>query len=211
MVKCEDRLITFIQLRPSGGKKLLKIKPKSLKESEHDLHRLLFSSYYKRAYRFAHMIVKNHSIAEDIVQDSFIRAFQNLSQLKSMDDFLAWFSRIIYNTALRLLEREKKIIPAGDCENIVQLFTDKNNATEIFTSSDIESKAEVREVILQLDEKYREIIFMRFYWDLPYEQIAEEMSLNIGTVKSRLSSAKEMLQCLLQKNDSFLALAEEGE
>ena len=187
------------------------INSEAFKQSNHDLQRLLFSSHYKKAYRFAYMIVKNHSIAEDVVQESYIKAFKNLSQLRNMDSFLPWFTRIIYNCAITILKNEKKLVPIENLENKVHLFTGDSNMAEDNAGIDMEAKEEVRTAIAHLDIKYREIIYMRFYWDFSYEQIAAATDISVGTVKSRLNRGKEMIRYLLQNNVDAAVFAEEVE
>ncbi len=80
-----------------------------VKKNDNNSRRLLFEAYYKKTYAVAYNILRSRENAEDIAQDAFIKAFQNIGQLQDGAKFGAWLAVIASNLARNYLKREKRI------------------------------------------------------------------------------------------------------
>lgn len=174
-----------------------------VKNNDNEAHRELFEAYYKRTYAVVYNILRRRESAEDITQDAFIKAFQNINQLQDGAKFGAWLAVIASNLARNYLKREKKI-----------LLTDELPATEIGSQADdVEAEAirgleieRVREAIRSLPPEHYQLVVLQYYYDLKVDEIAAMLKLRPGTVKSRLFRARNKLASLLELEDGSVCL-----
>ncbi|WML34489.1 RNA polymerase sigma factor [Clostridium sp. OS1-26] len=133
-------------------------------------------------YRLAYSYVKNVDNALDIVQESILKAFSSIDSLKSSDYIKTWFYRIIVNTSLDFLRKQKRIVLD---EEIISQY----DSGVIDEYQDIDLK----EALDELPDKYRNVIVLRYFEDLKIEEIAEILEENISTIKTRLYTALKKL------------------
>lgn len=164
----------------------------------------LVALYEKRIYSFSLGMLSDPDDAFDVSQDTFLKAYRSLNSFKGESSFYTWLYAICRNCCYDYIKqrnrRMKKSISLSEYEN-----DDDGAAVEIpdtVSQPDIvlENK-QARELIIEavkaLPEKHREIIVLRDFEDLSYDQIAEALGISEGTVKSRLSRARMKLQALL--------------
>ncbi|MBN6189008.1 sigma-70 family RNA polymerase sigma factor [Aneurinibacillus sp. BA2021] len=130
----------------------------------------------ENVYRLAFSYVKNKENALDIVQDSIHKALLSSKTLKSEDSMKSWFYRIVVNTSLDFLRKQKKI----------QLVDDKTLELHSPTSKDVYHDIDLEKALEELPYAFRTVIVLRYFEDLKIEEIAEVMNENISTVKTRL-------------------------
>jgi RNA polymerase sigma-70 factor, ECF subfamily len=152
--------------------------------------RMLFEAYYRRTFAVAFNILRNRESAEDITQDAFIRAFQNLHQLKDSSKFGAWLAVIASNLARNFLKREKKVIYTEELP-ITQTEPELNDTeTEALRSLELER---VRRAVRNLSPDHYQVVVLQFYHELKVDEIADILKISPGTVKSRLFRARKKL------------------
>ncbi|HKL42401.1 MAG TPA: sigma-70 family RNA polymerase sigma factor [Clostridia bacterium] len=130
--------------------------------------------HQKDLYRFAYSYVKNPNDALDIVQDSVYKALKNSNTLKEQDKIKTWMFTIIRNTSFTFLKSKNKEIS-------LSVIEEKSEEESI-------SKTEViylKNLIKNLDQESQELITLRFYEDLQFNEIAEVLETNISTIKTR--------------------------
>jgi len=130
--------------------------------------------HQKDLYRFAYSYVKNPNDALDIVQDSVYKALKNSNTLKEQDKIKTWMFTIIRNTSFTFLQSKNKEIS-------LSVIEEKSEEESI-------SKTEViylKNLIKNLDQESQELITLRFYEDLQFNEIAEVLETNISTIKTR--------------------------
>ncbi len=133
-------------------------------------------------YRFALILTKNKEDAEDVVNESVIRAIRGINKLKNRQYMKTWFYRIVINTARSYMKKNRRTLSLE---------------TEIFTfeiTNDDYSALTIESLINTLDEKYRSIIVLRFCEDMPIKDIADILGENENTVKTRLYKALKILK-----------------
>lgn len=164
----------------------------------------LVSLYEKKIYSFALGMLSDPDDAFDVSQDTFLKAYRSLNSFKGESSFYTWLYAICRNCCYDYIKqnarRMKRNVSLSEYEN-----DDDGTVVEIPDNSErpdlvMESK-QARELIIDaisgLPEKHREIIILRDFEDLSYEQISEALDISEGTVKSRLSRARMRLQSIL--------------
>jgi RNA polymerase sigma-70 factor (ECF subfamily) len=155
----------------------------------------LILRYEKSVYRTAYRMVRDRDEAAEITQESMVRAWQNLSRFRGEAPFAGWLSKIAIHLALnRLRERKKFVRPADEEQH--EAVMDQGLHEESTPLSDLlnrESRTALEQAIRELPEDFRAPLLLRIYEEYSYEQIAESLSLPLGTVMSRLYRARERL------------------
>jgi RNA polymerase sigma-70 factor (ECF subfamily) len=150
----------------------------------------------RSAYRLARRITRNHEDADDVLQESYVKAYRALDRFDSGRAFAPWFLTITARTALSALRQGKRRStlpldepgPAGDpslAERIADPAADP---------AERDRRLEVERAFERLSEEHRMVLALRVEGDLPYASIAEALSLPVGTVMSRLARAREALR-----------------
>lgn len=127
-------------------------------------------------------------LAEDAAQEAFVRTWQNLNHYKPQYAFRSWLYRIAANAALDALRREK---PTAEISSLP--LADQNPTPEQSAETD-QRAARVRQAVVRLSEPLRVVLILREYEEFSYEEIAATLDIPIGTVMSRLNSARTQLR-----------------
>ena len=141
------------------------------------------------AYRFAYTYSKNREEAEDTVNESVIKALKSMHTLKSPEYLGTWFYRIIVNTALTKIKRNKKIV-----------YIDPDDFADVQDEKDEFSDISFEQMIGILEPKYRSIIVLRFFEGRPLEEISIILEENLNTVKTRLYKALKILRIEMEES-----------
>ena len=144
----------------------------------------ILTENYERYYRLAYSYMRNEDDALDVVQESAYRAIRDCRKVRNKDYLSTWIYRIVVNTALDMLRREKK-------ENITEELPE-------IPVEDQYQDLELRTVLNQLDDKSRTIILLRYFEDLKLEDIADIVGDNLNTVKARLYRSLKKLRLNLE-------------
>src|SRR6266404_4419070 len=153
----------------------------------------------RRTNRYAMVLTRNQTDAEDLVQEAYVRGLKAIGSLRPDSNLKSWLFTILRNTWLNQL-RQVRAAP-----RIIELDTDEGTADlAVATSKDphalyVEALERdlVREAILRLPLEFREIILLREYEELSYQEIAKLLDCPAGTVMSRLARARSKLRALL--------------
>jgi len=135
-------------------------------------------------------------LAEDAAQETFIRAWQNLSSYRPQTSLRNWLYRIAVNAGTDLLRKEKRILP--DAIEDLHL-TDGHPGPESLASRNERTRL-VQKAILSLPDASRAVLVLREYEELSYHEISSTLDIPIGTVMSRLNYARKLLKSKLEKN-----------
>ena len=139
-------------------------------------------------------------LAEDAAQETFIRAWQNLSSYRPGTPLRNWLYRIALNAGTDLLRKEKRILPddIGDLH-----LTDGRPNPETLVSQH-ERAVLVQKAILSLPDASRAVLVLREYEELSYQEISSTLDIPVGTVMSRLNYARKLLKNKLESQLSLL-------
>ncbi|MCK9554384.1 sigma-70 family RNA polymerase sigma factor [bacterium] len=147
-----------------------------------DLHK-------NKVLNIAYKLLDNYEAAQDVAQESFIKAYVKLGSFKKEASFMTWLYRITYNTACNHIRKNK----------LKTVFLNEN---VIASREDTAEKAELRDIINDAVErlplKLKTVVVLRDYEELSYREISDVIKRPVGTVESRLSRARARLKEILK-------------
>lgn len=173
----------------------------------------LVRGYQTRALRTSYLITRDRQLAEDVVQNSFLRAYERIDQFESDRPFGPWFLRIVVNASLKAATRAMRSVSydtefQSSCDLLLSRFTHEGPETELERD---ETRREVREALAALSPRQRASVVLRYYLDFTEVDIAIELAVPVGTVKRRLHDARKRLRSLLRNEPIIRDLqAKEG-
>ncbi len=154
----------------------------------------LFERYQTEALRAAYLICGNRADAEDVVQETFLKCYQSLGQLKDPACAKAWLFRILTRTAWQICAKHKKEMPVEALYDD-QAPTDEDAAAPLLRTDRAQT---LQKALAALDTKHRTTVILYYYNDLPIKEIARVTGCFEGTVKSRLYHARQQLKSCLE-------------
>lgn len=158
-------------------------------KGEKELYEKLIRKYDQRLFRISMSIINDEAEARDIMQNTYLNAYLQLSSLENKTGFSTWLTRILINESL--LRKKKKI----KHEQILNTQSKKNNdETPLKSLLNKELKTLLEKVIADLPEKYKLVFVMREIEEMSTRETMEVLKLSESNVKIRLSHAKEMLR-----------------
>lgn len=159
--------------------------------------RELIERHQKRVYSLALRMTGNPSDAEDLAQETFVRAYSAMARYRPMEHggFGAWLARITTNLCLNASRNGKRTV-ALDSADIDRLHVDSSLSDMGETLARSEA---VHAAMQSLNEDYRAVAVLRFMDGLSYAEIAEVLGVPVSTVETRLHRAKKQLRELLKE------------
>lgn len=181
---------------------------KSAIEGDQDAYKKLMDKYQKPLYFHVLKMVRNHEQVEDLVQEAFMKAFNNLNSYNTNYAFSTWLYRITTNHTIDYLRKKKlkttsinEPVKTREGEMEIQISDDAETDRNIIRK---ERKQIIHNAINDLPKKYRRVIEMRHLQELSYQEIADQLDLPLGTVKAHIFRAREMLyKELKDKREKF--------
>ncbi len=174
-----------------------------LKKREHGAVVEFVESNQERLLRSALLLCRDRALAEDLTQETFLKALGSLDRFEGRSDLFTWLYRILYNkfkdykrreVLFRRYRERKKSNAAGTgeaCEPEGRLGVDEEAIR----------KERLRAAVDRLSEKHRRVLILRYYERMSYEKIAWITGTGIGTVRSRLHYAHKKLRKLLERGE----------
>ncbi|HOC55302.1 MAG TPA: sigma-70 family RNA polymerase sigma factor [Verrucomicrobiota bacterium] len=163
----------------------------------------LVRRYQERIYATIYHMTSNHEDANDLAQETFIKAFQVLRSFRGGSSFYTWVYRIAVNKTINFLKQRKNKAQmslddldfnAEHNPDLVALISEKTPRREASLS---ELQEKLNAAMQKLSESHRLVVTLHDVQGLSHEEIAKIMNSNIGTVRSRLFYARQQLQALL--------------
>ena len=163
----------------------------------------LVRRHRERIYATVYHMTANHEDANDLAQETFIKAFQVLKSFKGNSSFYTWLYRIAVNKTINYLKqrRNRTHMSLNDLDfhaehdpDLVALISDKTPRREAGLT---ELQEKLNAAMLKLSEPHRMVVVLHDVQGLPHEEIARIMDCNVGTVRSRLFYARQQLQAEL--------------
>ncbi len=166
---------------------------KLVQEGDIDKFGILMERYGAKLFRYGKKFLSNEDNIEDVVQDVFIKTFENIKSFDTKQRFSPWIYRIAHNTYINALKKNS-IGP-------MYLFDFDTLLAHTVTDESISKEAEEKEMkeivekgLSKIEPKYREILVLYYIEDLSYKEIAEVLHIPVGTVGVRIMRAKELLK-----------------
>jgi len=170
----------------------------------------LMASYREPLYLLLLRMTHNTTMASDLTVETFSKAFLQLHRYSPTGTFSSWLFSIGVNTYIDYLRKRKletvsinSITRTSDGDFIeYQIPSNQPNPEEMMIR--MQRDAALKEIVDQLKEPYRQIVRLRYYEDLSYEDIAERLKIPIGTVKVRLNRAKTLLSSIVKERGDVI-------
>lgn len=163
----------------------------------------LMRKYQERVYATVYHMTSNHEDANDLTQETFIKAFRVISSFKGDSSFYTWVYRIAVNKTINFLKQRRNRVHmslndldfnAEHDPDLVQLVSDKTPRRAINLA---ELQEKLNEAMLKLSDVHRLVVTLHDIQGLSHEEIGKIMECNVGTVRSRLFYARQQLQATL--------------
>ena len=174
-----------------------------------DAFNQLVLAYQNMVYNHAYIFMGDSDAAEDVAQDSFLRAFQGIKSFRG-GSFRGWLLRIATNSAYDILRRSQRHPTqplyledeyGEDLESAMWLANPTSSVQE--TVEQDELSEEIRLLMNKLPKTYRNVLLLVDLYEFEYKEVAETLRIPIGTVKSRIARARFQMKKLLQENVRF--------
>tara|TARA_R110002033_G_scaffold65101_3_gene115978 strand:- start:5416 stop:5958 length:543 start_codon:yes stop_codon:yes gene_type:complete len=154
----------------------------------------LLSTYQKPLYNHIRNIVLNHDDTDDVLQNTFVKIFQNLKNFKGESKLFSWMYRIATNEAISFLNQKAK--KSGISSQIIQdKALDNLRADVHFDGNEIQIK--LQQAIATLPEKQQLVFKMKYFEELKYEEISEILGTSVGALKASYHHAVKKIESFL--------------
>lgn len=170
----------------------------------------LLARYQSKIFNYILFVVRNQELAEDLFQETFVKAIVTIQQGRYTADgrFGAWITRIAHNLVIDSFRQERNENTVSNDESEVDLF---NNADLCDDNVEVQmvneqTLTDVRRLIDALPDNQREVIYMRFYQDLSFKEIAEITGVSINTALGRVRYAIMNMRRIAQEKDIVLQM-----
>ena len=174
----------------------------SLRQDDLDALGVLFERYRDRVFRTALVIVRDPAVAEDILQDCFLKVYANAQRIDTERPLAPWLYRVTVNLSYTWLSRGKN--RRTSIETVVDMLVSPMKQAPDRLTEQTELRQNVRKAISDLSIDQRVVVVLYYLNGLNLQDIAEILDLPIGTVKSRLYYARENLRGKLGTNMQWL-------
>jgi RNA polymerase sigma-70 factor, ECF subfamily len=168
---------------------------KASQQGDQDAFASLVQRHQRRVFNLVLRMLQDYEEASEITQEAFLAAWLGLPSFRGEARFATWLYRIAYNCALKQLERHKRerlLREAIEAEQILEEVNKQQQAKDILELR--ARQAIVREQLEKLPTKYRIVLILRHLQEMTYEEMADILSLPIGTIKTHLFRARHLLK-----------------
>ncbi|WP_318241659.1 sigma-70 family RNA polymerase sigma factor [Sporosarcina quadrami] len=160
-----------------------KLVKRAIKGDQLALQQLLQDEQGK-LYKMAFIYMKNEDDALEVFQQTVLEAIESIHQLKNPDYFSTWLTRICINISLQEIRKRKKVV----------MLDNLSFPEEVEERTSIEEQLDLSDVLYELDEKYKSVLILRFYYDQTVKQIAQLLECPEGTVKTNIHRGLALLK-----------------
>lgn len=157
----------------------------------------IFNLYREDVFRFAYLVVRDASLAQDVVQEAFLKVFRSINKFQFRSSFKSWLYRVAVNEAITILRRRRikeDLDPTPDANRGREAITATRDWQPEEAVLESEERRLLRWAIGQLDPVHRTVVVLKYFDEFSDTEIAAVIGCPPGTVKSRLHRARELLR-----------------
>lgn len=180
------------------------------KRGDQEAFALLVQRHQRRVFNLVFGMVQQYEEASEITQETFLAAWQGLPSFRGEARFSTWLHRIAYNCALKQLEQRKRDKVLQSAMQAEQLIENRNPERADAVMETHARQALIQDLLARLPEKYRVVLVLRHLQEMTYEEMAEILTMPIGTIKTHLFRARHLLKERLEAFDRELTLRTRG-
>jgi RNA polymerase sigma factor (sigma-70 family) len=170
----------------------------TVESSRNEALGLLISKYQQKLYWHIRKMVIDHDDADDVLQNTFIKIWKGLENFKGESALYTWLYRIATNEALGFLRKKQK--ENTQSLHPIEYQLSKSLESDTYFEGD-EIQLKLQQAILTLPEKQRIVFNMRYYDEMPYEQMSEILETSVGALKASYHHAAKKVEEFLTKSD----------
>jgi RNA polymerase sigma-70 factor (ECF subfamily) len=162
----------------------------------------LVMRYQVKAVRTAYLITRDPGLAEDIVQDSFVRAFHSIRGFNETRPFEPWFLRSVINASIKMMQRSARQVQVGEESDetvLAELAASVESAEKQVESIEIQNQ--IWDAMQKLSPRQRAVVVQRYFLEMSEKEMAKEAGSAVGTIKWMLNAARERLRVLLERSE----------
>lgn len=160
---------------------------------------ILIDRYKNRAFSMLKRLLKNEMDAEEVLQDSFIKAYYALNSFKKEAKFSTWFYRIVYNTAMTKISGKKRKIEM-EMTSVDEHF-DLESSYDFRTAEIKDTTAYINSLIEKLPAAHASVLSMFYFNGMSCEEIADILQISVPNVKVLLYRSRNSLRHMIEKNN----------
>lgn len=165
------------------------------KKTRNEAFKIIISNYSERLYWHIRKIVLSHEDADDVLQNTFVKAWENANSFREESKLYTWLYRIATNESLSSL-RKKKNENKLSWEQLGTELYDKIESDSWFNGDEIQKR--FQKAILQLPERQRLVFNMKYFDELKYEEISEILAVSVGSLKASYHHAVAKIKNFLE-------------
>ena len=170
----------------------------------------LLARYQSKLFNYIYFIVRSQEIAEDIFQETFVKAITTIQQGRytASGKFGAWLTRIAHNMIIDGFRQERNENTISNDETEVDLLNDVDLCDDNVETQMVNEQtlSDVRRLVDALPDNQREVVYMRFYQDLSFKEIAEITGVSINTALGRMRYALMGMRRIAEENHIVLEM-----
>ncbi len=168
----------------------------------------LLSRYQDKLFNYIYFVVHNQELAEDIFQETFVKAIVTIQQGRYTADgkFSAWITRIAHNLVIDSFRQERNENTVSNEEGEIDLFNNAELCDDNIEMQMVNDQTlnDVRRLVNALPDNQREVVYMRYYQDLSFKEIADITGVSINTALGRMRYAILNMRRIAQEKDIVL-------
>ena len=170
----------------------------------------LLSRYQDKLFNYIYFVVHNQELAEDIFQETFVKAIVTIQQGRYTADgkFSAWITRIAHNLVIDSFRQERNENTVSNDEGEIDLFNNAELCDDNIEMQMVNDQTlnDIRRLVDALPDNQREVVYMRYYQDLSFKEIADITGVSINTALGRMRYAILNMRRIAQENDIVLQM-----
>lgn len=167
-----------------------------LKEGNKEAFDELYEKYKNMAIHTAYLITGDPELSEDITQETFVKVWLHIRELKNESGFKPWMMQILVRTAYLIGKRQKREIPDDE---MIKRMGDRADISSLDKVIQLEEAEMIAVAVRALPMKLKTVVILYYYDSFSVKEIAEMLGLMEGTVKSRLYTARKRMQRMVKR------------
>lgn len=162
----------------------------------------LVERYQTKLFSYLYRLIGNKEEAEDLLQNVFVKVYNNIKSYDTKKKFSSWIYRIAHNEAVNFLKKRsrRKLISIEDVQGSkdkLEIADTRKNPIDSWISKEL--RKEMQEALEKLPEKYKQVLMLRYYYDKSYEEMSQELKKPVNTIGTLLNRAKKKLMEVIEK------------
>ncbi len=161
-----------------------------------DSFETIYKDHFARVYAFLYRLCKNESTAEELTQETFLQAFASFHRFRGDSELFTWLASIAKHVFYTYLRKNRLQLTAINIDLVTDVICTEDGPEEIAERHAVGES--VRKLLSDIPDKYRDVVMLRLYADLPFSQVAAALKISENSAKVIYHRAKKMLYEVLR-------------